>query len=297
VARTLQEVVDRAVRYLHGPYRREFCILAVALNDSQVNVTLSETAVNYGAGPTIIRGTILNIGTEVMMVRAWDPNTTVATVVRGYLGTVAAAHAQDDMVDVNPRFPNGVLWGDLIDEITGLPESIYRTVTFEATTTTDERVVPLDVGSAGHFGVLGVRQTSHLTGEWGRYGNLEFLFRNTSAGDVLVLSGSPQSDGGTIEYRVKMPFDVSAATPASTFVDIEMPESMTDVLAMGVALRRLAWAEVQRSDRQAQGEPRIPTESPPMHAAQTAAQLQRVYDRRLNQEAAKLWARHGVKWA
>lgn len=296
MARTLEQVLNRAANYLYGPYRKEFCTLDVAMLDTGDEATLTDLPVTVGAGPVIFRGVVLNIGTETLIVKSFSTTTNIAQVVRGYLDTEPAAHAEGAFVDISPRFPTGVLWMDLLDEIAGLPQSIYRVVTFEATTTIEERVVALDPLSAGHYGVLGVRATSHLTGEWSRFGTLKYLHRSTSDGDVLVLEKEPASTGGTLEYRVKMGFDVSAATLATTFAQLDMPESMTDVLAMGVALRRLAWAEAQRSDRQAQGEPRIPTESPPMHAAQSANQLRLVYDRRLKEEAAKLWARHGVKF-
>lgn len=295
---TLSGVLDQAERHLHGPYHRDFSLLDVAVTDTGDVLTLSETSTTLQGAPIIRRGVVLNIGTETMLVRSFDTSSQEATVVRGYLGTTAVAHDAGVMVDVNPRFPRGVLWQDLLVAIAGLPESIYRVVESEETVSTSdtERVIALPATMAGCYGVLSVRRTNHLEGEVARFGELPHLFKHTPSGDVVIVDKF-LTNGTTVEIRAKLPFDLSAAALTTELVDLGMLDSLADVLAMGVAITRLGWSEAGRSNRQMQNEPRIAEESPALHAIQAIRGLRDLYKERLSQEAAKLWAMNGVRWS
>jgi hypothetical protein len=295
MARILQQALTRAANYLYGPFGKDFAVLGANLDDHDEMVTLAETAATVTGGPTLRRGHVLNVGVEAMLVRSYDPNVAEAQVLRGYLGTDPTVHSIGDLVDVNPRFPEGVMWLDLLDELAGLPETIYRVVLLELDTVQGERVMPLPVDFDGMYGVLSVRSATHGIGDHQRFASVDYQLRPTDAGNVLVLADYPAT-AGKMSVLAKLPIATDGATLDTPLSVLGLNDSMLDVLAMGVALRRLSWAEAQRSNRQAQGEPRIPTESPPMHALQSSQALRQVYDRRLAQEGVKLWAYHKVKW-
>lgn len=90
-------------------------ILAVAMDDSQATLTYTGVLSGWGAS------TIAEVEGELLLVMENDATSKVATVVRGWLGTTPAAHAQNTPIYLNPR----MLRSDVLDLINDCLDDLF----------------------------------------------------------------------------------------------------------------------------------------------------------------------------
>jgi hypothetical protein len=97
------------------------------------NITDSDTALVGVLGNKIGVGDILEIGSEQLMVTAYVSGTKTATVIRGWFGSTAAAHSQNDPIYIRPRFRRDKIQ-DLINNcLYDLFPDLYQVATVEKT--------------------------------------------------------------------------------------------------------------------------------------------------------------------
>ncbi len=99
-------VIDRVVKHFQMGDSQE--VLVSSLSDSVTTVTVIE---DY----RVDRGTILECEQELMFVTEWDKTNTIATVIRGWMGTTPATHAAETLILANPRIPRYTIL-DLVNE-------------------------------------------------------------------------------------------------------------------------------------------------------------------------------------
>lgn len=104
---SLGELTDQVISELHG-YTTDQPQLGTLVG--AVDSGATELAIDFGQQPGAARPVgLIEIGSELIAVQAFDPNTGVATLggpwARGQRNTQAQAHLAGAMVTVRPRFP------------------------------------------------------------------------------------------------------------------------------------------------------------------------------------------------
>lgn len=286
---TVGQKVQEVRRVLLGTHRPEYNVLT-----STITSTTDSLTVTHGA-TAIARGSYLGIDNEVCYV--WSRSNQTVTVQRGMLGTTAAAHTAGALVEVDPRFPNGLILDEMKAEIASWPRAIYQVDSDDLSLGSGDTAV--DFGPTGLIDILRIyRQPVSSTDD--RWPDLAFSYKRNlptadfSTGGAIFLDRSGSSSESfdiTVVYSKKF--------TTSTFVDatdlqatVGLSESLEDALKYGTAWRLLAGREVKRTFTEGQGEPRNSDEVPPGHMASVAQQMRQLRNERLADEAKRLAGMH-----
>ena len=305
---TILEAMNRVRRRVYGSNRIDLNTLATAID----NLITTVTVVFTYASNTMAPGSVINIGTELMYVWVWDKSAKTATVQRAWLSSTIASHAVGDEIEINPRFPSTEIFTSIIEEINGWPTTLYAIVA--ATTATPTQIpgaINLPTTLDGCYGIIEIRRAPDTTAApgattWPRIVQAELVrsmdTANFTLGNMLQIlegglgSGSSWSSN-TLRIIAAMPFTTSSATTASDLqTTVGLQPSMTDLVVYGASIRMLGMQEIKRSARDSQDDPRLGAEVPPGISIQATFALQRLYDRRLTDEANKLNSRYPIRF-
>lgn len=293
---TVADIVERVRWQLASSQRWEVNTLAEFMTDSQTTLTL-----NYDATPGLEVGSELSIDDETMRVMAVATDGEL-TVLRGWGGTTAGNHDEDAVVWINPRFTTAQIMDELESEIRGLPSSLFRVVGHQFTIAAGDGVYELPATFTGMYGVLDVRRnwTDDDTSAWPRLvcrvqrGDPTAWTDVNTSGVLLRYIDVTYAGSGYIE--VAMPFALTTFLLETDLVsDCGLPASLLDVVELGVRIRLLFSQEAGRSQRMGQGEARNAEEVPAMAAAQGANALRVLYNKRKEEEVARLRALYPMR--
>ena len=148
---TVLQMVNRVRRQLDSGHRNEYNRLDAAINSSTQSVVLEFTP-----NANVEVGDIFNVDLEVMRVVAYNSGTRTATVVRGYLDSTAASHADEAELLINPRFSMLDAFTALVDEINSWGPQLYRVVSDEFTVAAGTDVLELPAAWINAYGLVGV---------------------------------------------------------------------------------------------------------------------------------------------
>lgn len=298
---TVLQMVNRVRRQLDSGHRNEYNRLDAAINSSTQSVVLEFTP-----NANVEVGDIFNVDLEVMRVVAYNSGTRTATVVRGYLDSTAASHADEAELLINPRFSMLDAFTALVDEINSWGPQLYRVASDEFAVTAGTDVLELPSAWANAYGLVGVFRRwdddaqestyswpqlsirlQRATTDWSlaapNSGLLVRFIEGVAAGNVLAIAALPFS-----------------ATGASTTTDLEtglyIPASYLDFLALGVKLRLVQDGEWGRMARDQQDDSRRSEETPVGSGVSTMNFGWATYTRRREEEVNKLLARHPIRW-
>ena len=120
--------------------------LSSGINDSVTSLTIDTTVLTVEEENLLGITTIIEIGTELMRVTAYNSSTGVTTVRRGALATTAASHSAGDNVRVNPAYPRQ----SVLDAIGDVVGRLYPQLWGVRTENVDiERLTELDSKARG----------------------------------------------------------------------------------------------------------------------------------------------------
>lgn len=254
-----------------------------------------ETDVTYDfASSSIQTGAVLSIDLELMYV--WSNTSLTATVLRGHQGSVAATHADDGLIEVNPRFSNFAILRALNAELASLSAPVngmYRVRTVDLTYTAARSGYDL-TGVTDMIGdPISVEGKGHLSGDRVRLKDWRVIrdadTSDFASGKALYLYEGP-APGRAIEVAYKAPF-VSLATLADNVTTISfLPDSAHDIPPLGAAARLLAGRESRRAQFDSQPEPRQAADVPPGSNRNAAANLLALRNQRIREEVSRLHA-------
>ena len=237
-------------------------------------------------------GTVFEVDSELVYI--WQANTgsKTLTVERGYAGTTAASHSAGAIIVQNPRFPKAQLLDALnqdIDDLSSPANGLYQVVTTTAISYN---------GSDRQIDMTGVTSLLDLIDVRVKYKSDDFpyvrnvrLQRNLPVADfpstfALVFDEAPVA--GTLVVRYTAPF-VRASTLASDVQTVcKVPQTMEDILEMGVMIRMLSVREIKRNFTEAQGDTRRAEEVPPGAMRDSFNNILRLRRDRVIAEKAKL---------
>lgn len=281
------DLVNEARLLLQAGSRPELNRLSGAVDASTTTMTVEFAT----AG--ITRGSILAVDLELVYV--WAVSSQNLTVRRGHLGSTAAAHADDALVEVNPHTSDFAVFRAINQEIASFSSPVhglYRIGTVNLPYSPVRSGYDL-TGITDIIDVLAVEAKGYLAGDRARINRWRLIRDQDTAdfgsGTALYLYEGAVP-GRDIEVTYKAPF----ATMTTLADDVEgvtgMTASMLDIPPLGAAARLVATREVRRASTDAQPEPRSAADVPPGTSRQAAAGLLALRNQRLREEATRLQA-------
>lgn len=296
-ATTVGDLVQQTRRHLFGMSRGQLNKLTSGIDDSV-------TTLSYTYDTTIAVNAYVAIDDELLFVWAVDESNRALTVARAQLGTVAASHATDAMIEVSPRFPLPTIRDALQDEITSWPNGVYAT--FSETYSVGSNTLALDLVGvpSNYYDILDVvkKPTTSSTisandpfsTSWKQVGFRPQRDMDTaefSSGTALFLNETA-SGGYMVRVSYAAPFDVTTFTDATTLAAIGLEPSMVDIPPYGAVWRLLSGREVFRTALEAQGENRNAQEVPVGQTIRAASAFEGFRNQRLAEESIRLLNRH-----
>jgi hypothetical protein len=285
MATLASDLVEETRSHLFSGARPELNKCNEVLDATETDVDLL-----YAAGG-IQRGAVLSIDLELMYV--WAISGSVATVQRGYMGSVAATHSTGVLIEVNPRFSNFAIFRALNEEIASFSSPVnglYQVKTVDLT---------YSAGRAGYdltsvtdlIDILEVRWKGYTTGDWPLIRSWTVTrdmatseFASTKA--LLLYEGV--GPGRTVRVRYKAPFAPLTALTSDVQTVSFLPATANDIPPLGAAARLVATREVKRAFTESQPEPRAAADVPPGANRNAAGGLLALRNQRLREESARL---------
>jgi len=128
---TFGDLIEKVYRRVMGGIRERTVQLSGAITDVQTSVTV--TGAQAGS---IAPGVILSCELELMYVTAWNSSSGVATVTRGYYGSVPNNHNDGTIIYLNPRYSRydiGVAINDDLRSLSSPTNGLFRVGVAELT--------------------------------------------------------------------------------------------------------------------------------------------------------------------
>lgn len=292
---TVAEILHDTRRWLMTNARDEMNRLSGAHDASQTTFTFEHD----------LRGitdrTRISVDLETLYVWSATAASKTATVERGFDGSTPAAHADDALVYVNPRFSNFELLQHINDELRSLSspsKGLFRVQTLDITYAAAVQGYNLtSVSSVDE--ILGVfADQPDSSQNWipvpaGHYR----LARNQSTTDfasgfAITFVAGMLTPGRTARVIYKQPFSLLSAVDEVVETVTGLHSEAMDVLALGAALRAAAGRPLKRAFTEGQGETRRAEETTVGDALNSPARLERLYRERVQEEALRLHRRY-----
>lgn len=289
---TLAQFCDRLLEeHLERGERRELDQLEGSVTDVAGTVTLTHNAT--GVKPQ----SRIEIDNELLHVWSHNTATQVATVARGHGGSTAAAHADNALVRVNPRFPRQVLAETLRREVRSWPATLYAPVVGEfSVLSTTEAIDLAGLAATDEIArVLRVQRRHWDTADatWPTLpGHLERRQNTTDFPSGWALRFAAAFDKATdvrvalgLRFRVPTTLDWTADLGTSWL----LTPGLVDAALFGVAAILLPSEEIARADQWNQARPRKGEDVPPGFPLQLGNALRQQRDLLLKAEAERLY--------
>lgn len=288
---TVLDLIEETRAHLIGASRPVYNLLL-----SDMDKTTTTVRLTYEPN-TLTAGSVIAIDTESMYVFQVSKNDKTATVYRGYNGTTPANHTAGAMIEVNPRFEPNRIKNELRNEIRSWDSRLFRAVPVEATVSANYRAQQVEIDYEGDW--YGVLEVFHAPDSNREYANnvwerITWWEENRNQDDAMFASGNTITikeyvPTGKIRIELACPFNTTDFTSITELEsDVGLATSMLDIPPLGAAARLLAYEETQRSDAFARGLSASDERVPPGHMVNIAASLERIRDRRIDEEVAKL---------
>jgi hypothetical protein len=287
------EVIRR--RLFAGSLGR-YDILNGTINSSVTSLTVTDGSTGYVVGLKI------GIDSEIMLIRSYDPAAKTVTVLRGFLGTTAASHTDQTIVEIAPRFPLVDVTDTMREEIESWGSSLFTVKTAAFNTTTDLRAYNL-TGALRPVFILEAVQTNSVstsTENSRSYLPVEMI-RDVATADfasgfaVQFKKRPPTSQPVFVTWAEQIntanwatSLDLTAAVPTGLGLD----QGWLDIVTYGTLWRLMSGKEIGRTDLQASGDTRRGEEVPPLYTARAADQFRAIRDLRLANETNELRSRY-----
>lgn len=286
---TVAEVVQGVRRMLLGSYRPEFNTLASLASSS--TTSLAVTYQPRGIG----RGSYLSIDNEIVYV--WDVSANNVVVQRAMLGTTAASHDAGALIEIDPRFPNGLIRDEMKAEITSWPRALFRVRTADFSLGAGDTAV--DLNPTDLIDVLRVYRAPMST-QNDRWPEIPFAVkRNLPTTDfasgvgLFIDRTASASESFDIRVVYSSRFDTTTFNDSTDLAaTVGLNSALEDCLRYGAAWRMMSHREVKRTFTEGQGEPRNAEETPPGHISQIAEQMRKMRNERIAEESRRLSAEY-----
>lgn len=285
---TAQNLIDETKRLIFSSDREQLNRLNGAITNSATSLTFE-----YAAGG-IVAGAVLSIDLELLYV--WAVSGQVATVQRGYLGSTGAAHADDAIITVNPRYSDFAIFQALnaeLDDLSSPMNGLFQVRTVDVTNSISS--TGFDLSMTGFIDVLEVQYRADTASKWWRRLDGWRVINNAyttdfASGRALIMQEQVPIDAAIIRVTYKSAFVAMASASSDIQSVCGLPATANDIPPLGAAARLTFPRDIKRAFDDSQGEPRRASEVPP-NASSAAAQTMMAYRaRRISAEHARLKA-------
>lgn len=282
---TAGALLDRVQRQLLSGVVEERNKLATAVDADDTSFVMS-----YELGG-LRAGTVFEIGSELCYIWEAVGGTKTLTVERGYGGTTAASHSIGAVVTVNPRFPRQQMLDALnadIDDLSSPVNGLFRVVAQDVTYNGSDRQVNLTSASSV-IDLIDVR-VRYMADDYPFIRGVR-LQRDLPTSDFasgFAIVFDDDCVAGSLRVRYKAPFVRASSTSSNLQSACYVPETMEDILEMGVMMRMVAGREIRRNFTEAQGDTRRAEEVPPGAVRDSLTNILRLRRDRILAEKAKL---------
>lgn len=158
----IQGLVDRVYREYLEPMDdlQPYSLLTSSLTDSADTVSFNGDLLTQEEEDIMEAGSIIEIGTELMLCKALDTVNDQVTVVRGVRGTTASAHSSGATIKIAPPFPRKNVFDAVCDQI----KNLYPTLFAVETKSVSAKVgyIPLS-GTSDNYLVAPISAISQMT--------------------------------------------------------------------------------------------------------------------------------------
>lgn len=282
---TAGALLDRVQRQLLSGVVEERNKLATAVDADDTSFVMS-----YELGG-LRAGTVFEIGSELCYIWEAVGGTKTLTVERGYAGTTATSHSVGAITTVNPRFPRQQMLDALnadIDDLSSPVNGLFRVVSQDVTYNGSDRQVNLTSASSV-IDLIDVR-VRYMADDYPFIRGVR-LQRDLPTSDFasgFAIVFDDDCVAGSLRVRYKAPFVRATSTSSNIQSVCFIPETMEDILEMGVIIRMMAGREIRRNFTEAQGDTRRAEEVPPGAVRDSLTNILRLRRDRILAEKAKL---------
>ncbi|MDX1621714.1 MAG: hypothetical protein R3320_12030 [Nitriliruptorales bacterium] len=280
---TAGDVIDRLLRdYLAPPSDRPTVVpLATGVNDSIQTIVHSTGYLTVEEQDLLDAGSIIELGTELILVGSYDGTDTFSSCTRGYLGTTAATHTAGDIITIQPKWTRARLLDAVSDAIVGLYPTlkVKKTVNYDSADGYIE--VAADVESVFHYRYADREDASSGL----RYvdGGVEFLddFPPASTNlKAIQLHGVPTGRTGYLTYFARFPRPSAESYDLS---DNGLRDEWVELVVFGALMRITATEDLDQATQQMITDALEAQGFPPGAGEDLSRSLVRFYEYLLNQ--------------
>jgi hypothetical protein len=127
----IQGLIDRTFREYLEPMDelQPYSLLTSGLTDSATTVSFNGDLLTQEEEDIMEAGSIIEIGTELMLCKTLDTVQDQVEVVRGVRGTTATTHTAGDTIKIAPPFPRQVVFDAVKDQINNLFPTLFAVET------------------------------------------------------------------------------------------------------------------------------------------------------------------------
>ncbi len=219
--------------------------LAASITDSDTQITLTK---DYSVGER----TILEIDSELVFVTAWDPGSFKADVVRGVLGTTAAAHTSGTAVAADPR----ALRSDILDLFNMCLVELFPTLyQVDADSLSyNQSTIGYEISADAHDILSVYGEVSSTAKHWEPLGDWQKATDQdtsefTSGKAIMLRTALPH--GADIRVIYTKPFTLLTSESQDLEATAGLEDYMTDLPYYFAMSRLLVTEEVERSQSNA----------------------------------------------
>lgn len=261
------------------------------------SMTSSDTSILVNDATNVSRG-MIEIGGELIWVQSVDTSSNTLTTLpngRGWRGTTAAAHSDNDTVVISPTIPTSVVKREINNEIAALYPNVFGVGTTEFTYDSvikDAWELPADAEA-----ILDVRWKDFLN-NWQRIRGWEIEHSSDTTTfatgiSLRISSLIPISRTVQVVY-IKKP--VALVNDADVFETVTgLSTGAKDLVVMGSMIRILPMLDVARLGVQYAPAEELAQPRPLGSALQIAKELRNTYQQRLLQERTILAKRYPAR--
>ena len=295
---TAQIWIDETRDMLLSGYVEDLDILTGIVAET----TVPSEIVVQGYASSITKGVVIEINAELMYVV--QVVSTTISVLRGYAGSVPAAHAANDIVRVSPKFPAHRIISSLNDDLADI--SSPANGMFQMRTTTfvyNGGVAGYNLDTSG-FVVDSIYEVTHAA--VGALANEPEIIswrlkrdRDTAAsafpsGNALILYDGA-IPGRTVRVLYKSPL-TPIANSTTPLADVGLATTAYDLPPLGAAMALMTTRPIRREFLDAQGSSRRAEEVPPGAISASFRDLMGRRRARLEAESSRLVAQYPQQW-
>lgn len=289
---TIKDMLADAKRQAYGSMTDQINLIAAVSAPAATTLTMELDVSGITAGMT------LSSGLGVWYVKGIDVSSKSVYVIPGYDNSQQNATAIGDFVYIKPRVTDWFLFNILNQEITKLSSpsnGLYKisSVAFDVDPTW--QTYELDEADAVSFtGMLRVRYlVPGSTDVWLDIPDKSYRVQiNQGTSYVRLMRNIPS--GTQIEFLYKGRFTQAATLADDPVEDCGLTPSMVDIPALGCVATLLRTTDSRRNQVQSQGDARRATEVGGTNNSQIAAQMDRQYRERVQEEYARLVSRVSI---